>query len=246
MMKPHENPSFDSSAFPDMYHCSVPLGAFCGPQGTQFRLWAPTARSVVLRLYQAGTGACLLKQIPLERTERGLWQYAAAEDLDGLYYDYLVTADGKTRPTGDPYARSCGLNGERSMVLDLSRTDPEGWAEDKAPPLPPETVIYEIHIKDFSWDPDAGVPPKYRGKFKALCQEHTTLNGDGEHPTCLSYLKELGVTHVQLMPAFDYGSVDEGGDPEQFNWGYDPVNYNVPEGSYSTDPSDGEIGRAHV
>lgn len=232
---------FDSPAFQEKYHCDAPLGSFCGPDGTQFRLWAPTAQAVTLNLYSAGTEGEPLTQLPLRRGERGGWSCDAAENLDGIYYDYLVTADGVTRSTADPYARACGLNGERSMVIDLRRTDPEGWAEDKAPPLPPETVIYEIHIKDFSWDPASGVTPEFRGKFKALTQEGTTLNGDGEHPTCLSYLKELGVTHVQLMPAYDYGSVDEGGDPQQFNWGYDPVNYNVPEGSYSTDPNDGAV-----
>lgn len=234
-------PPFDSPAFRERYHCDLPLGSFCGPQETVFRLWAPTAQSVTLRLYQAGTGRCLLEQLPLSRGERGLWSCTAAKNLDGVYYDYLVTVDGKARSTADPYARACGVNGLRSMVLDLSRTDPEGWAEDQAPPLPPETVIYEIHIKDFSWDLSSGVPAEYRGKFKALCLDHTTLNGDGEHPTCLAYLKELGVTHVQLMPVFDYGSVDESGSPEQFNWGYDPVNYNVPEGSYATDPGDGAV-----
>lgn len=232
---------FDSRAFQEAYHCDVPLGAFCGAHGTVFRLWAPTAQAIALRIYRAGTGECLLEQVPLCRGDRGLWTFTADKNLDGLYYDYLVTVDGKTRSTADPYARACGLNGERSMVLNLSRTDPEGWSEDKAPPLPPETVIYEVHVKDFSWDPASGVPDAFRGKFKAFCLGGTTLNRDGKHPTCLDYMKELGVTHIQLMPVFDYGSVDEGGDPAEFNWGYDPVNYNVPEGSYATDPSDGAV-----
>lgn len=235
------NQDFDSPAFREKYHCSVPLGSFCSAGGTEFRLWAPTAQDVTLRLFAAGDGGEALRQLPLLREERGLWHYAAAENWDGLYYDYLVTAEGETRVTADPYARACGLNGQRSMVLDLARTDPEGWAEDKAPSLPPETVIYELHVKDFSWDPASGVPAPWRGKFKALCLESTTLNGDGEHPTCLAYLRELGVTHVQLMPVYDYGSVDEGGAPDQFNWGYDPVNHNVPEGSYSTDPRRGDV-----
>ena len=232
---------FDSRAFQEAYHCDVPLGAFCGARGTVFRLWAPTAQEVVLRLYRAGDGECLLEWAPLQREERGLWTWRTERDLDGVYYDYLVTVDGTSRSTADPYARACGLNGERSMVVDLRRTDPEGWEEDQPPPPPPETVIYEIHVKDFSWDPASGVPEEYRGKYKALCLEDTTLNGDGEHPTCLAYLKGLGVTHVQLMPVFDFGSVDEGGAPEAFNWGYDPVNYNVPEGSYATDPRDGAV-----
>ncbi len=232
---------FDSQEFQEKYHCDVPLGSFCAPEVTKFRLWAPTAQEVTLRLYRAGTGGEPYALLPLCRRGMGLWSCAPEENLDGVYYDYLVTVDGETRATADPYARACGLNGERSMVIDLRRTDPEGWAEDVAPDLSPETVIYEVHVKDFSWHPASGVKPEWRGKFLALTQEGTTLNGDGVHPTGLDYLKDLGITHVQLMPVYDYGSVDEAGDPGQFNWGYDPVNYNVPEGSYSTDPADGAV-----
>ena len=232
---------FDSPEFEQNYHVSGPLGALYTPETTTFRLWAPTARAVQLNLYAEGEGGAPLAQVPMDPEGRGVWRFQAAGDLHGMYYDYLVTALGETRSTADPYARACGVNGRRSMVVDLRRTDPENWASDKAPEPKPETVIYEIHVKDFSWDPSSGVSPEYRGKFKALCQRGTTLNGDGVHPTCLDYLKELGVTHVQLMPAFDYGSVDEAGSPEQFNWGYDPVNYNIPEGSYSTDPWHGEV-----
>ena len=236
-----ENQYFDSPQFQDDFHCAAELGCFCTPRGTEFRLWAPTAQQVALRLFSTGETDTCLRMIFPEREARGVWRYATGEIWDGLYYDYLVTVDGVTRRTADPYARACGLNGARSMVLDLRGADPDGWTQDRAPALPPETVIWEMHVKDFSWDPASGVPEPYRGKYKALCLEDTTLNGDGEHPTCLAYLRRLGVTHVQLMPVFDYGSVDEGGAPDQFNWGYDPVNYNVPEGSYATDPRRGEV-----
>lgn len=232
---------FDSCEFQERFHCDKSLGSFCGISGTLFRLWAPTAQQVILQLYKAGNGGEVIDRIPMHQGEKGLWSYETPRDLDGIYYDYQVTVDGISRRTADPYARACGVNGKRSMVINLSRTNPKDWETDCAPPRPPETVIYEIHVKDFSWDPASGVAPEYRGKFKALCQTGTTLHGDGVHPTCLDYLKELGVTHVQLMPSFDYGSVDESGSPEQFNWGYDPVNYNVPEGSYSTDPFHGEV-----
>ncbi len=232
---------FDSLAFQEQYDCPLSLGAFCGESGTVFRLWAPTAQEVVLRLYRAGMGDCLLLSRQMTPEERGLWTWETEENLDGIYYDYLVTAGDRTRRTADPYARACGRNGDRSMVIDLRRTDPAGWEQDAPPARGPETVIYEVHMKDFSWDPHSGVRPEYRGKYKALCQSETTLDGAGERPTCLSYLRGLGVTHVQLMPVFDYGSVDEGGDPDAFNWGYDPVNYNVPEGSYATDPDHGEV-----
>lgn len=232
---------FDSEEFKKAYHCDIPLGSFPAPDKTVFRLWSPTAEAVILRLYAAGDGGHPEETHPLHGEEHGLWVWETNRNLDGTYYDYEVTAGGVSRVTADPYARACGLNGNRSMVVDLRRTDPEGWAFDAPPPPKPETVIYEIHVKDFSWDPSSGVPAEYRGKFKALCEENTTLDGDGLHPTCLNYLRRLGVTHVQLMPVYDYGSVDEAGSSDAFNWGYDPVNYNVPEGSYSTDPRRGEV-----
>ena len=127
------------------------------------------------------------------------------------------------------------------MAVDLSRTDPEGWESDRAPERQEEQIIYELHVKEFSWDASGGFPEAYRGKYKAFTCGDTTLYGDGVHPTGLNYLKDLGITHVQIMPAYDYGSVDEAGKDTEFNWGYDPVNYNVPEGSYSTDPARGEV-----
>jgi len=126
-------------------------------------------------------------------------------------------------------------------VLDLRRTDPENWMGDLPPAPTPEQVIYELHIKDFSWDPAGGFPAEERGRYRALCRTGTTLNSDGVHPTGLDHMKQLGVTHIQLMPVYDYGSVDESGDDAQYNWGYDPANYNVPEGSYSSDPYHGEV-----
>ena len=232
---------FNSTEFERKFHCSASLGAFPSPAGTVFRLWAPLAEAVALRLYPAGHGGQAAEVRDMSPAGRGMWVYETRRNLDGVYYDYEVLSGGIARVTADPYARACGLNGQRSMVIDLRRTDPVGWAFDSPPPPRPETVIYEIHVKDFSWDPASGVPDEYRGKFKALCQPDTTLDGDGEHPTCLAYLRRLGVTHVQLMPVADYGSVDEGGGPDDFNWGYDPVNYNVPEGSYATDPRRGEV-----
>lgn len=232
---------FDSPEFEQNYHSAAPLGAFCAPEGTVFRLWAPTAEAVTLSLYREGAGGGALEVCPMQSGANGLWSYETDRDLDGCYYDYQVTVDGVCRTTADPYARACGLNGARSMVLDLRRTDPEGWVGDKAPAATPDHVIYELHVKDFSWDPAGGFDQADRGRYSALCRAGTTLNRDGVHPTGLDYLKDLGVTHIQLLPVYDYGSVDEGGSPEQFNWGYDPVNYNVPEGSYSSDAFHGEV-----
>lgn len=127
------------------------------------------------------------------------------------------------------------------MAVELGRTDPERWESDRAPKRQQEDIIYELHVKEFSWDGSAGFPEELRGTYRAFTVEDTTLFGDGVHPTGIRYLKELGVTHIQLMPVYDFGSVDEAGDRDQFNWGYDPVCYNVPEGSYSTDPAHGEV-----
>ncbi len=232
---------FDSAEFEKQYHSDAPLGAWLDASGTHFALWAPTAQRVQLHLYPDGGGSAALRAIPMRKAERGLWLHDEAERLDGVYYDYDVTVDGRASRTQDPYAKAGGVNGRRSMVVDLAATDPQGWAQDKAPAKPAEDVIYEIHVKDFSWDPHSGVPEKLRGKFAALTLNDTTLDGKGECPTCLNHVKRLGATHIQLMPVYDYGSVDETGDPDAFNWGYDPVNYNVPEGTYASDPHHGEV-----
>lgn len=232
---------FTSEAFKQNYHCDKPLGAFCSPEGTRIYLWAPTAEAVFLHIYPSGNHTKAGETVPMEKGKQGVWSYRSARNLDGWYYDFDVTVEGKTCRTADPYAKACGVNGKRSMVIDLKKTDPAGWENDKAPAATPETVIWELHVKDFSWDPAGGFDAKDRGKFSALCREGTTLNGDGKHPTGLDYLKRLGVTHIQLMPIYDYGSVDEADWKNSYNWGYDPVNYNVPEGSYSSDPYHGEV-----
>ena len=233
--------SFISEAFKKEYHTDKPLGAFCGPEGTRIDLWAPTAEAVFLHFYPSGNDSNAIETIPMDKGKQGVWSFRTSRNLDGCYYDFDVTVDRKTRRTADPYAKACGVNGNRSMVIDLKKTNPEGWEADKAPGLAAEQVIYELHVKDFSWDPAGGFDAKDRGKFSALCRRGTTLLRDGRHPTGIDYLKRLGVTHIQLMPIYDYGSVDERNWENGYNWGYDPVNYNVPEGSYSSDPYHGEV-----
>ena len=210
------------------------LGCLCGPGRTVFKLWSPEAQRVELSLYRDDTSGAY-EVLPLERGDRGVWTAAVEENLHGTYYDYAVWSGGVRRTTADPYATACGRNGGRSMAVELSRTHPEGWDRDRPPAAQPEQIIYELHVKDFSFDPDSGAPTQYRGKFKAF----SWRDERGRLPVCMKHLAGLGVTHVQLLPIFDFGSVDEGGSEEQFNWGYDPVNFNVPEGSYTTDPSDG-------
>ena len=232
---------YDSRAFEAQFHTDAPLGALWGPEATRFALWAPTARSVSLSVYDSGAGGAPALTLEMARGARGVWQAELAGNWDGRYYDFAVTdSDGVTRATADPWARACGKDGGRSMVIDLRRTDPDGWAADAPPARAPEDIIWEVHVKDFSHDVHSGVPAALRGKYKALTLTGTTLDGDGAHPTCLDYLKDLGVNCVQLMPVFDYGSVPED-EPDAFNWGYDPVNYNVPDGSYATDCADGAV-----
>lgn len=234
-----ENNIFDSKEFEQAYHTELPLGVLLTDNETEFRLWSPTASEVTLNLYADGHTSSLIVRCSMKPLTHGIWAFTIAEPLHGVYYDYSVTVDNVCRTTPDPYARAAGVNGTRSMVVNLRKTNPNGWELDKAPARPAENIIYEVHVKDFSNAVSSGVPANLRGKYLAFTQEHTTLNGESK--TCLSYLKDLGVTHVQLMPVYDYGSVDEAGADTQYNWGYDPINYNVPEGSYSCDPYHGEV-----
>lgn len=226
------NQEFDKSFLYD----GKDLGAKCEGESTTFKVWSPLAEGIRLRLYRDNDSEAWLEKELLPEG-RGVWKAVFPENLHGMYYDYLVRNGGAEVSTADPYAVGCGCNGSRSMVVDLGRTDPPGFASDAAPEMQEEQIIYELHIKDFSYDPQSGVPEEYRGKYKAF----TVSGTNGEYPTCMEYLKRLGVTHVHLLPFFDYGSVDEAGDGGQFNWGYDPLNFNVPEGSYATDIQDGTV-----
>ena len=232
---------FDAPEFDGAYATDAPLGAFCEEKQTRFALWSPLAQGVTLRLFTHGSGGRPFLRVPMERGEHGVWSCTVPRRLHGAYYDFQVTTDDVTHRAGDPYARACGVNGERSMVVDLPLTDPEGWAQDAPPARQAEDVIYELHVKDFSWDEASGVRAPLRGRYLAFCEEHTGLDGDVDRPTCLAYLQRLGVTHVELMPVYDFGSVNEAGGAEGYNWGYDPMNYNVPEGSYATDAENGEV-----
>lgn len=216
------------------------LGVECDEKGTTFHLWSPGAESICLNFYDNGDSGEAFEHISMKKEDRGVWSYYSEKELHGVYYDFCIKRDGKEVLTADPYAKACGVNGLRSMVVNLKKTDPSGWENDKTPKKCPERIVYEIHVKEFSYDKSGGFPLEYRGKYKAFTCKHTTLNNGGIHPTGLDYLKELGVTHIQIMPMYDYGSVDETKDNE-FNWGYDPLNYNVPEGSYSTNAFKGEV-----
>lgn len=235
------------------------LGATYSKENTVFKVWAPTATEVSVNLYEKGSayeegGAEKLSTTALEKLMdgdkwTGVWTVTLNGDLKNKYYTYTVTAanttnsNTTTKETQDVYSVATGLDGNRSMICDLDSTDPEGWANDDHVLLDKstESSVWELHIKDFSYDPASGVSEKNRGKYLAFTEKGTTLNNEGKISTCIDYLKELGVTTVQLNPFYDYASVNESGDDSQFNWGYDPKNYNVPEGSYSSDPYDGNV-----
>ena len=234
---------FENVPFHRENYYTGPLGPDYTPGGTCLRLWAPTAEAVTVTLYHKGDGGAVLDTKPLVRGAQGVWSVWLPGEQHGRYYTFAVTVDGITRETGDPYARAAGVNGVRSMIVDLARTAPSGWERDVRPHIPPaQRAVWEVSVRDFSQDAASGVRPAWRGKYMAFTQQGTTLHGDGIHPTCLNYLKRLGVKYVQLMPIFDFGSVDEAKPLlRQYNWGYDPTNFNVPEGSYSTDPTRGEV-----
>ena len=234
---------FENVPFHRENYYTGPLGPDYTPGGTCLRLWAPTAEAVTVTLYHKGDGGAVLDTKPLVRGAHGVWSVWLPGEQHGRYYTFAVTVDGITRETGDPYARAAGVNGVRSMIVDLARTAPSGWERDVRPTIPPaQRAVWEVSVRDFSQDAASGVRPAWRGKYMAFTQQGTTLHGDGIHPTCLNYLKRLGVKYVQLMPIFDFGSVDEAKPLlRQYNWGYDPTNFNVPEGSYSTDPTRGEV-----
>jgi len=218
------------------------LGATWTKDATFFRVWAPTATAVTVNLYESGTAGTedLVSQIEMTPDINGTWIGTGEGDLNGVYYTYLVTVDGVTREACDPYARTTGVNGQRAMVINLDATDPEGWEQDTDPHYGnaiTEAIIYELHVRDLSSDASSGIANT--GKFLGLIEEGT-VNSAGQS-TGLDYMKQLGFTHLHLLPSYDYASVDETDPEAAFNWGYDPVNYNVPEGSYATDPYHGEV-----
>lgn len=216
------------------------LGAVWTKEATRFCLWAPTASQVVLNLYRTGDKEDLFDTVMMEQDSRGVWRKMLQGDWNGIYYTYSVTVDDETNEAVDPYARAVGVNGKRGMVINLAETNPEGFVTEKRPAFHGATnaIIYELHIRDFSADSSSGM--RYKGKYLAFTEEET-VNSYGDK-TGIDYLQELGITHVHLLPAFDFATVDEARLQEpQYNWGYDPENYNVPEGSYSTDPYHGEV-----
>lgn len=231
---------YDSGEFEKKYtYPGRDLGAFWSADKTAFRVWAPTAQEVSLLLYREGSGGEPLTRQRMHPDANGTWCAQRVGNLKGLYYTYLVTVDGQTGEACDPYARAVGVNGQRAMVIDLKSTDPAGWEEDRNPFTGKgitDAVLYELHIRDLSMHRSSHI--RNKGKFLGLTE--TGRKTRGGHSTGLDHIRKLGVTHIHLMPVFDFGYTDEASPTPQFNWGYDPVNFNVPEGSYATNPFDGE------
>lgn len=226
------------------------LGASYSKKATTFKVWSPNAASVRVNIFEHGSdnegdaGSIMSRAMTLDKTT-GVWSVTINGDLLNKYYTYSVTHGKTTKETADVYAKACGVNGQRSMVVDLSTTNPEGWENDKHVLVQNQTdaSVWEISVADFSSSESSGVSEANRGKYLAFTEEGTTVNGvQGASSTCVDYLKKLGVKYVQIMPFYDFGSVDESKNiMDQYNWGYDPVNYNCPEGSYSTNPKKGEV-----
>lgn len=222
------------------------LGSVWTENKTIFKLWSPVADSVKLNLYQSGDYRCndLIEVFDMVQCENGVWSVEVNDNIKDKYYTFTTVIDNVSEEFCDPYAKACGVNGKRAMVVDLESDNPVGWENDINPnedlPLC-KSVIYELHTRDFSADESSNIENK--GKFLGLIEKGRTVNGKGTIKSGIDHLKELGITHLHLLPFYDYATIDETEeyDKDIYNWGYDPLNYNVPEGSYSTNPFDGNV-----
>lgn len=226
------------------------LGCVYTKESTTFKVWSPTASKVTLCRYTKGTaeeaGSKLIEEKEMTKDSQNVWSCKVDGDIVNTYYTYKVTNNGNTSEAVDIYAKAVGANGKRAMVVDLDSTDPENWDTDykRSPQRISDVITWEVHVNDFSnQGSKAGFSDEYKGKYLAFSEDGTKLSGT-DYETGIAYLKKLGITHVQIMPMYDYGSVDEtkaGQTDSNYNWGYDPVNFNAPEGSYSTNPYDGNV-----
>ena len=226
------------------------LGSTYSPSATTFKTWSPEASSVKVKLYKTGSdsesGSGTIGEYPMSKdSNTGVWSLSLNGDHKNQYYTYVISVKGQTNETQDIYSKAVGVNGNRSMVVDLDSTDPDGWNSDRHVVFQNagEAVVWEVHVRDFSASESSGVSYDNRGKYLGFTESGTTLNGTaGDISTGIDYLVEQGINCVQLMPVYDFQSVDETApSATNRNWGYDPQNYNAPEGSYSTNPYDGNV-----
>ena len=225
------------------------------PSNTRFAFWSNVAEQMEVRIYNDGMSATAslndandVQIVPLQKGENDFWTASVKGDLAGKFYTVRSFQNGEWTPESPGiFAKAVSINGQRAAILDLATTNPEGWNNDKRPAMPDPTdiVVYETHLRDFTMSPNSGI--EHKGKFLGLTEEGTVIFDEGgQKPTGIDHLKQLGITHLQILPMFDYGSVDETKTADgsklnaegSYNWGYDPVNYNVPEGGYSTNPAD--------
>ena len=227
----------DFSTYP--FYPENDLGIFWSPEKTKIKIWAPTAKIVELRLYKDGQTGESFHKTNLQQYENGIWSTILQGDYDGKFYTLKINDGEWLDEIPDIYARCVGVNGRRGMIFNPEKTNPENWEKDNGPRLTnfTETIIYETHIRDFSVAENSGI--QNRGKYLGFTEKDTkTENGK---LTGLAHLKELGITHVHLMPVYDFATIDENKPLEKYNWGYDPQHFNAPEGSYSTNPFDGSV-----
>jgi pullulanase len=217
------------------------LGVTYTPEKITFKIWAPTAKELSLKIYEKGEGGNPLETYSLKKDDGGIWFIDINKNLKGKFYTYQARVEKKWyNEVPGPYAKAVGVNGKRGMVVDMYETNPEYWDSDSKPKLSSlsDIVLYEVHVRDFSIHENSGM--QHKGKFLAFTEEGT--KSPQGMATGIDHLKEIGVTHVHLLPAFDYRSIDESRLTDaQYNWGYDPQNFNVPDGSYASDPYDGKV-----
>ena len=231
--------------FDELYKYEDELGAIYNNRKTTFKIWAPLAESVEVIFYGKDGydyRSDAKEVIKMKYEEKGVWKLEVKGDFNGEFYNYIIKRNGVKKEVIDPYAKAVGVNGERGMVIDLNQTNPIGWDTHTIPKFNSvlDAIIYEVNIRDFTIDNNSGINNEIKGKFKGFCAEPST--NKGKIKTGINHLKELGVNVIQLLPSFDYKTIDERHfNEEEYNWGYDPLNYNVPEGSYSTNPYFGEV-----
>ena len=235
---------YSSKNFTKQYTYQGKLGAIYQKAKTKFVFWSPTAKKVSIAFYgkDGHNTDKITSTLSMKRGKNGVWTATKKGNLDGMFYTYQVVHSGKEQSIVDPYAKAVGVNGTRAMVINLDSTDPEGFLEEKRPTIksPTDTILYEMHIRDFSISNHSGVSKENKGKYAGVWENNTKIPNT-DVTTGISHLKELGVTTVHLLPSFDHQSIDETKLEEaQYNWGYDPKNYNVPEGSHSSNTYDGQ------
>jgi pullulanase len=226
------------------------LGLTYSPEKSSFKIWSPTADAASIIFYASPLGKDQIERVPMSKSENGTWSITINKNLKGQYYVFQVLVNNNwLAEVPDPYAKAVGTDGKRAVVVDLNETNPVDWQSDKSPAfsnrknlqqgmggLPVDAVVYELHVRDATIHPSSGVNKK--GKFIGLTESGVV--NDKKAKTGIDHIADLGVTHVHLLPSYDFYSVVESKpDSLQYNWGYDPLNYNVPEGSYSTNPADG-------